>query len=133
MSDLNIRATGLLNFAEQSLKEGLKDPSTMLECFSDADSALRILAKILLKEDQQRYARLALIDIFRISFVGMAEAYPANLASAFNDPCEKIKFAKTFFSDEWQIMGLYGESDEYDDEVRPVTSPNTPARGWVDV
>ena len=102
MSDLNIRALGLLNFAEQSVADGLKDPSTMLECFSEADGALRILGKTLLREDQQRYARLALIDIFRISFVGLAENNAGDLASAFNDPRERIEFAKTFFSDQWQ-------------------------------
>jgi hypothetical protein len=103
-SDLDIRACGLLDFVAQSVDEGLKDPSTMLECFREADCALRILGKILLQEDQQRYARLALIDIFRISFVGLAENNAADPASAFNDPLEKIEFAKTFFSDQWRII-----------------------------
>ena len=99
MSDLNINACRLLKFAEQSVDEGLKDPSTMLECFSEADSALRILGKILLKEDEQRYATLALLDVFKISFVGLAEENAADPESAFSDPRERLEFAKMYFCD----------------------------------
>jgi hypothetical protein len=88
-----------LKFAEQSVDEGLKDLSTMRECFGEADCALRILGKILAKEDQQRHAILALLGIFKISFVGLAEENAADPASAFSDPREKLEFAKTYFCD----------------------------------
>jgi hypothetical protein len=68
MSDLNIRARGLLEFVTQSVEEGLADPSTMAECFSEADQALRILGKTLRKEDEFRHAQLALLGVFDISF-----------------------------------------------------------------
>lgn len=97
---LNIRVCVLLDFARRSVDEGLNDPSTMLECFSEADFALRILGEILLKEDQQRYAGLALIGIFNISFVGLAEENASDLANALDDPRDRIQFAETFFSDQ---------------------------------
>jgi hypothetical protein len=97
---LNIRVPALLDFAGQSVDEGLKDPSTMLECFSEADCALRILGKILAKEDQRRHAILALLGIFKISFVGLAEENAADPESTFSDPREKLEFAKTYFCDQ---------------------------------
>jgi hypothetical protein len=45
MSDVNQFARGLLDFAAQSVDEGLSDPSSLLECLSEADCALRILRK----------------------------------------------------------------------------------------
>jgi hypothetical protein len=36
--------------------------------------------------------------------VGLAENSAVDPASAFNDPLEKIEFAKTFFSDQWRII-----------------------------
>jgi len=42
MSDLTVRARGLLDFAIQSVEEGLADPAQASECFSEAEHALRI-------------------------------------------------------------------------------------------
>ena len=51
MSDLNIFACGLLDFAEQSIEQGLQDQASLLEYLNEADSALRILRKRLEQHD----------------------------------------------------------------------------------
>src|SRR4051812_24793172 len=43
MSDLNIQVLGLLQFIEDTLQESIDGPSSLAECLSEADHALRIL------------------------------------------------------------------------------------------
>jgi hypothetical protein len=97
MSDLNMRARGLLEFVTQRVEEGLADPSTMAECFSEADQALRILGKTVRKEDEFRYAQLALLGIFDISFARIVEDEPAERTRWSKERLEKVVFAKTLF------------------------------------
>jgi hypothetical protein len=97
MSDLNIRARGILEFVTQSVEEGLADPSTMAECFSEADQALRILGKTLRKEDEFRHAQLALLGVFDISFARIVEDESAEREQWSKKILEKIVFAKTLF------------------------------------
>jgi hypothetical protein len=97
MSDLNIRARGLLDFALQSVEEGLNDPSATNECFAEADHAIGILKKMLLKEDEFQMARLALLGIFDISFVGIFENDRDAEKKFLKDALERVAFAKTLF------------------------------------
>jgi len=43
MSDLKIQVLGLLQFIEDTLQESVDGPSSLAECLSEADHALRIL------------------------------------------------------------------------------------------
>jgi hypothetical protein len=97
MSDLNIRARGLLDFALQSVEEGLKEPSTKNECFAEADHAIGILKKMLLKEDEFQMARLALLGIFDASFGHILESEQGAQDRFLKDALEKMAFAKTLF------------------------------------
>ena len=98
VSDLNIRARGLLEFATQSVEEGLADPSSMAECFSEADQALRILGKTLRKEDEFRFAQLALLGVFDISFARVVEDEAAERKRWLEEILQKVDFAKTLFA-----------------------------------
>jgi hypothetical protein len=51
MSDLNIQVLGLLQFIEDTLEESIDGPSSLAECLSEADHALRILQKLLRKDE----------------------------------------------------------------------------------
>ena len=98
MSDLAIRARGLLDFALQSVDEGLKDSTQAAECFNDADHAFRILRKALLKEDQFRHAQLALMGAFDTSFLGISRNEDQNERDQYmREACDKLTFAKTLF------------------------------------
>jgi hypothetical protein len=92
MSDLNIRARGLLNFVEQSVTEGQRDPSTALECYREADHALGILRKTLDREDQHCLTKLSLTGVFNNSFVLLAEQ-----GADPKEALEQVAFAKTQF------------------------------------
>ncbi len=98
MSDLHLRARGLLDFAEQSVQDAFSGPSSMLECLSEADHALRILGRILLKEDHTQYAKLALLGIFDTSFVRLAEGDIENKQERIKDALERVAFSKTLFN-----------------------------------
>lgn len=97
MSDLNIRARGLLDFARQSIEEGMKRPATMAECFEEAEQALRILGKTLHKEDEYRYAQLALIGVLEIPFTRVVDDEPAERERWLQEALNKVAFAKTLF------------------------------------
>lgn len=95
MSDLNIRALGLLTFV--SIEEGFNDPPSMLGCFTEADCALRVLRKVLHKEDQLKFGQLVLLELFEFSFASFAENQVDK--SVFDEILEKIAFVKTLFVD----------------------------------
>jgi len=97
MSDLNVRARGLLDFAIQTIADGLAEPTTMAECFGEAEHALRILGKILRKEDEFRHAQLALIGVLNIPFTRVVDDEPAERERWLKEALEKVAFAKTLF------------------------------------
>jgi hypothetical protein len=93
MSELDVLALRLLDFAQQSVVEGLSAPSSMRAYFVEADYAVRILGKILLKEDEQRSAKLALIGLFEYSFEELAKG---NVD--VREHLERVIFAKPLFA-----------------------------------
>lgn len=98
MSDLAIRARGLLNFAEQSVEEGLADKGQSAECFDEADCAIRILQKTLVKEDEFRHAQLMLLWVFDTSFVEISQIEDQDEGGQrVREALDKIRFAKTLF------------------------------------
>jgi CO dehydrogenase/acetyl-CoA synthase epsilon subunit len=99
MSDLNCCIRRLVDFVLQSIEDGLNDPSAALEYFSEADHALRIVGKILKKDDQVRHASLMLIGLFDISFVQSAKDSPSDLRAGVETPLKKIEYARTLFDD----------------------------------
>ena len=92
MSELNTRIFSLLQFIQDSVAEGLESPASKLECFGEADMALNILAAILRRHDEHRHATLALIGLFNISFVGLAQE-----GLSVEDPMERVTYAKSLF------------------------------------
>jgi hypothetical protein len=54
--------------------------------------ALNILAAILRRHDEHRHATLALIGLFNISFVGLAQE-----GLSVEDPMERVTYAKSLF------------------------------------
>lgn len=98
MSDLVIRSRGLLNFVEQSVEEGLIDQAQSAECFEEADCAVRILQKTLLKEDEFRHAQLMLMCVFDTSFARISQIDDQDERDRrFQEALGKIRFAKTLF------------------------------------
>jgi hypothetical protein len=95
LSDVNIFARGLLDFAEQSIAEGLRDQTSLLECLNEADCALRILHKRLGEQDP-RIAQLALLGIFD-SNVELAKNNPGDYAERLQKVIEAAQVAKTLF------------------------------------
>jgi|ERR1700687_281795 len=89
MSDLDTHALRLLKFIEDSVAEAMANPSAMLEPLSEADCALCVLKKTVLREDQVKNAELMLLGVFDYNFVGIARENPA-------DPTEKLKNALSF-------------------------------------
>ena len=72
----------------QSVEEGL----------DEADHAMRILHDTRLKEDDIKYATLALLRIFDISFVRIFDnGNQQEREHYLKDSLERIAFAKTFF------------------------------------
>src|SRR6202043_3937907 len=71
MTDLQIQALGLLQFIEESLQEGIQRPDTLVECLSEADQTLRILKKIVRRDDMlcASFAATAASDL-RFSDIG---------------------------------------------------------------
>jgi hypothetical protein len=87
MSDFDKHALHLLKFIEDSIAEALANPAEMSAPLSEADGALRVLKKSLVRgnEDQRTlHAQLALIGAFDLSFVQIAKENPTN-------PSEKLK------------------------------------------
>jgi len=89
MSDLDAHVLRLLRFIEDSVAEAMANPSTMLEPLSEADCALRVLKKTVLRENQVRNAELMLLGVFDYNFVDIARENPT-------DPIEKLKDALSF-------------------------------------
>ena len=97
-SDLDARARGLLDFALQSVEDGLQDQQNGAECFIEADNAIRILQKILVREDEFRHAQLALLGLFDASFMRIFSNKNAQEREQYlKDALERIDFAKTLF------------------------------------
>src|SRR5947199_32829 len=89
MSDLKIQVLGLLQFIEDSLLEGLKHPLTLAECLSEADCALRILRKLLEKDEMM----LALFQITPLSHFHFFIAGQQKTAAEKEDSINKcLKF-----------------------------------------
>jgi hypothetical protein len=95
LSDLNSCARRLLDFAYDSVQEGLADPSTCLSCFEEADQALTILKKILFKDDTVAGAHLSALGIFDKNFVRIFENFtPDERANLFQNGLELLGLAK---------------------------------------
>jgi hypothetical protein len=95
LSDLNAFARGLLDFAEQSIAEGLGDQATLLECLGEADNALRILHKRLGDQDA-RVAQLTLLGLFD-SAVELQKNNPDDYVERLQKTIDAAQFAKTLF------------------------------------
>jgi len=89
MSDLDGHALRLIKFIEDSVAEAMANPSAMLEPLSEADCALRVLKKTVLREDQVKNVYLMLLGVFDYNFVDIVHENPA-------DPTEKLKDALSF-------------------------------------
>jgi hypothetical protein len=95
LSELNTFARGLLEFAEQSIAEGLKNQPSLLECLNEADNAMRILHKRLGEQDL-RVAQLALLGIFDRN-VELAKNNPDDHVERLQKVIEATQTAKTLF------------------------------------
>jgi hypothetical protein len=87
VSDFNAYALRLLKFIDDSIAEALQNPAEMSAALSEADGALRILKKSLIRGNEQQHtlhAQLALLGVFDPSFVQIAKDNPRN-------PSEKLK------------------------------------------
>jgi hypothetical protein len=101
MPDLAIRSRGLLIFVEQSVDEGLLEQAQSTECFEEADCAVRILQKTLLKEDGFRHSQLMLMGVFDSSFAEVSQIEDQDERDRrFQEELGKIRFAKTLFERE---------------------------------
>jgi hypothetical protein len=98
MFDLDAYVLKLLKFIEDSVAEALANPSAMLEPLSEADCALRVLKRTLLREDQIKNADLMLIGVFDYHFVDIAHEIPANPTQRLQGALSFVMRAKRHFS-----------------------------------
>jgi hypothetical protein len=89
MPEQDIPPAALLDFAVQSVEEGLKTSDR--ECFCEADYAIAIVKRLLLKEqDDVKFMKVAIRGVFHRSFARIFETEPPStrdqsLKSALND------------------------------------------------
>ena len=86
MDNLDTFALRLLKFIEDSVTEALHDPASRHGLLIEADCALRVLQKTLLREDPPKNAQLMLLGVFDWSFEYIMNENPP-------DPSEKLKEA----------------------------------------
>lgn len=70
---LDHHALRLLRFIEDSVEEALSNPNAMSEPLSEADFALRLLQKALIKENPTKNAALMLLGVFDVNFLQIAK------------------------------------------------------------
>ncbi len=98
--DLNSHALRLLKFIEDSVAEALASPASMLEPLSEADCALRVLQKTLLREGEQgklRQAQLSLIGVFDPDFVQIAKDNQPNQTAKLKEALVTVLLARDHF------------------------------------
>jgi hypothetical protein len=98
MHYLDAHALRLLKFIQDSVAEAIANPSAMLEPLSEADSALRVLKKTVLREDQVKNVYLMLLGVFDYNLVDIALENPADPNEKLKDALSFVMRAKTHFS-----------------------------------
>jgi hypothetical protein len=98
MQDVTGHALRLLKFIEDSVTEALSNPSAMLEPLSEADCALRVLQKLLIKEVPSKNAVLMLIGVFDQNFVQITKDNPINPVPKIKTALDDVLRAKEHFN-----------------------------------
>jgi hypothetical protein len=82
MQDLNAYALQLLTFVKDSVHEAIRDKASRQALLSEADCALRVLKRTLLREQREDYpiyTKAALTQIFNFDLEDIAKTNPSNL------------------------------------------------------
>jgi hypothetical protein len=89
MNDLNVCALRLLKFVEDSINEALGDVASQQGLLTEADCAIRVLQRTLLREDQDTHGTLMMMGTFEVNFQKIAADNPPN-------PSQKLREALLF-------------------------------------
>ena len=96
MSDLKTRARVFLDFAIDSVIEGLSDP----ECYSEADHAIACLDRIFQREANEDVliAQLTMIGLFETKFARIYRtSRPSERDALLRESLDRLRFARTMF------------------------------------
>jgi hypothetical protein len=100
MSELKTRARALLDFAIDSVAEGLSDP----ECYSEADHAIACLDRIFQTEANDhvlraKFTMLIMIGVFETRFAKIYRtSRPSERDALLRDSLDKLRFVRTMFT-----------------------------------
>jgi hypothetical protein len=98
MSDLKTRARVFLDFAIDSVVEGLSDP----ECYSEADHAIACLGRIFEREASEdvrtTHTQLIVMGLFETKFARIyGTSQPSERDALLLQSLDRLRFARTMF------------------------------------
>lgn len=97
MNDLNAYALRLLKFVEDSTNEALVDAASRQALLSEADDAIRVLQRTLIREDKTKHAQLMLVGTFDQALADVANENPQGLSNKVKEALEIKMRAKIVF------------------------------------
>jgi hypothetical protein len=100
MSDLKTRARVFLDFAIDSVVEGLSDADSDPECYSEADHAIACLDRIFEREasDDVFIAQLTMIGLFETKFARIYRtSRPSERGALLRESLDRLRLARTKF------------------------------------
>lgn len=96
-NDLDNYVLGLLKFVEDSVKEALNDPASQQALLSEADDAMRVLQRTLVREDKIKLTQLLLLGVFDHGLQSVANENPQALSRSVSDALQIKMRAKDIF------------------------------------
>ena len=97
MNILRDYAMRLLNFVEDSVNEAIKDPTSRDALLSEADGAIRILQRTLMREDATKHAQLMLLGVFDQSLEDVVREHPQAIGKKLTEAPNTKMRAKAVF------------------------------------
>jgi hypothetical protein len=97
LKDLNVCALRLLKFVDESVNEAIADQTSRRALLIEADCAVRVLKRMLLREAPKLHAKLAIMDVFRPSFEHIASGQPADLSEQLKRALQIVLEARQCF------------------------------------
>jgi hypothetical protein len=98
MNNMDSFALRMLKFIEDSVNEALRDQSSRKGLLIEADCALRVLQKTLLREDQKKNAQLMMLGVFDWNFERIASENPPDPSAKLQEALENVLKARIVFN-----------------------------------
>jgi hypothetical protein len=97
VNNLHDYALRLLKFVEDSVNEAINDPNSRDALLSEADGAMRILQRTLIREDATKHAQLMLLSVFDKSLEDVVKEYPQAVAEKLTEALDAKMRARAVF------------------------------------